>query len=109
VRDAHSLYLETLAEIGPLGLLLVLAVLGMPLVAARRSRRGLATATLPAAYVAFLLHAGIDWDWEMPIVMLAGLACAAALLLASRNRELAPVPAPASPSLPPPQPRLCSR
>jgi hypothetical protein len=73
VRDAHSLYLETLAEVGPLGLLLVVTVLGTPLVAACSRRGGVATAALPAAYVAFLLHAGIDWDWEMPIVMLTGL------------------------------------
>ena len=30
-RDAHSLYLETLAELGPLGLVLSLAALGLPL------------------------------------------------------------------------------
>ena len=33
-RDAHSLYLETLAELGPLGLALLLAALGLPLAAA---------------------------------------------------------------------------
>ena len=87
VQDAHSLYLETLAEVGPFGLLLVLTVLGTPLVATRRGRRkGMARATLPAAYVAFLLHLGVDWDWEMPIVMLSGLACGAALLLARRTQ-----------------------
>jgi O-antigen ligase len=86
VRDAHSLYLETLAEVGPLGLLLVVTVLGTPLVAAWHRRGGMARAALPAAYVGFLLHVGIDWDWEMPIVMLAGLACGAALLLGSRGR-----------------------
>src|SRR5439155_953216 len=34
VLDAHSLYLETLAELGPLGLLLLLAALALPLGAA---------------------------------------------------------------------------
>jgi O-antigen ligase len=87
VRDAHSLYLETLAEVGPLGLLLVVTVLGTPLVAACRRREGMATAALPAAYVAFLLHLGLDWDWEMPVVMLTGLACGAALLLGRRVRH----------------------
>jgi hypothetical protein len=86
VRDAHSLYLETLAEVGPLGLLLVVTVLATPLVAAWRRRGGMARAALSAAYVAFLLHVGIDWDWEMPIVMLAGLACGAALLIGGRGR-----------------------
>jgi hypothetical protein len=86
VQDAHSLYLETLAEVGPVGLLLVVTVLGTPLVATCRRLGGIASAALPAAYVAFLLHLGIDWDWEMPVVMLTGLACGAALLLASRTR-----------------------
>ena len=34
VRDAHNLYLEVLAELGPLGLLLLIVALGTPLVAA---------------------------------------------------------------------------
>ncbi len=37
--DAHSLYLETLAELGPLGLALVLAFLAIPAAAAVRNRR----------------------------------------------------------------------
>ena len=39
VRDAHSLYLEVLAELGPLGLLLLVLALGAPVVAAVRARR----------------------------------------------------------------------
>jgi hypothetical protein len=85
VQDAHSLYLETLAEVGPLGLLLVVTALVTPLMSVYRRRAGMATAALAAAYVAFLLHVGIDWDWEMPIVMLAGLACGGALLLGGRR------------------------
>ena len=34
VRDAHSLYLETLSELGPVGLVLLLVALGAPLAAA---------------------------------------------------------------------------
>jgi hypothetical protein len=33
-----------------------------------------------SAYVAFLLHAGLDWDWEMPVVVVAALSCAAAVV-----------------------------
>jgi O-antigen ligase len=75
--DAHSLYLETLAELGPIGLGLLGALLLYPL------RRTLAHRSLPfvpaaaGATVAFLVHAGLDWDWEMPAVVVAGLACAA--------------------------------
>jgi hypothetical protein len=42
-----------------------------------------------AAYVAFLVHAGLDWDWEMPVVVVAALSCAAALvtgMLTARQR-----------------------
>ncbi len=85
VRDAHSLYLETLAELGPMGLLLVLVALGLPLVAARSARHARFGPIAAGTYLAFLLHAGIDWDWEMPAVTLAGLLAGAALL-ASRPR-----------------------
>lgn len=81
VLDAHSLYLEQLAELGLVGLALLLLALAPPLVAALRgpaARAGLAAAT--GAYVAFLLHAGLDWDWELPAVTVAGLLCGAALL-----------------------------
>jgi O-antigen ligase/polysaccharide polymerase Wzy-like membrane protein len=77
-RNAHSLYLETLAELGPLGLVLLLVALALPLVRAR------ALPGAAAAYVAFLAHAAIDWDWQIPADTLAALACAAALLAASR-------------------------
>ncbi|HKD32859.1 MAG TPA: O-antigen ligase family protein [Gaiellaceae bacterium] len=91
VLDAHSLYLETLAELGPFGLLLLLCALAVPLGAVRAARRHpLASATL-GAYVAFLVHAGIDWDWEMPAVTLAALACGVALLLSARGAETAPL------------------
>lgn len=79
--DAHSLYVETLAELGPPGLLLVAALLLLPLAGAvRAQRRGLASAAT-AAYAAFLVHAGLDWDWELPAVVVAALACGGALLL----------------------------
>ena len=39
VRDAHNLYLETVAELGPLGLALLLLALGAPIAAAVAARR----------------------------------------------------------------------
>ena len=87
VRDAHSLYLETLAELGPIGLAFLVAVLALPAVAAARARDRRLIAPAFGAYVAFLLHAGIDWDWEMPAVTLLGLFCGAAILLAARSRS----------------------
>jgi len=87
VLDAHSLYLETLAELGPVGLALLLCALAVPLLALRDARRVPLAAAALGAYVAFLVHAAIDWDWEMPAVTLAGLACGVVLLLAARGAE----------------------
>jgi tetratricopeptide (TPR) repeat protein len=84
VRDAHSLYLETLAELGLVGFALLVALLAAPLLALRSRRLPLVPAAL-GAYVAFLVHAGIDWDWEMPAITLAGFACGAAALVAARR------------------------
>src|SRR4029077_6139914 len=79
--DAHNLYLETLAELGPVGLLLLLGTLGMPLALLRRARRTPLGCACGAAYVAFLLHALLDWDWELAGVGLAGLLCGAGILV----------------------------
>ena len=88
VHDAHNLYLESLAELGPLGLLLVLAVLLTPLVALAAVRSDPEIAVAGGAYVAFLVHVGLDWDWEMPATVLAGLACGAALIAATRRAQV---------------------
>ena len=87
VRDAHSLYMETLAELGPLGLALLVVALLLPVVAAVRARYRRLVAPAFGAYVAFLVHAGVDWDWEMTAVTSAGLLCGAALLLAGRSQS----------------------
>jgi len=81
VRDAHSLYLETLAELGPLGLALLLAALAVPLAAAVAARRHPLAPGAVAVYVAFLAHAGVDWDWELMGVTAPALACAVALIV----------------------------
>jgi O-antigen ligase len=79
VLDAHSLYLETLAELGVVGLVLV-AGLAVPVFAAasRSALSATETAALGGA-VTFLVHAGLDFDWEMPAVTVAGIACLAAI------------------------------
>jgi O-antigen ligase len=88
VRDAHSLYAETLAELGAPGLALLLAALAVPLVAARRARSHPLGAVAFAAYIAFLFHIGVDWDWEMPIVIVSGLFCGGAILIAARRANV---------------------
>jgi hypothetical protein len=85
VHDAHNLYLETLAELGPPGLLLLTLVLAVPLAALRRARSSPLAAVACAGYVAYLLHAAADWDWEMPVLTLTALFCGASLLAAARR------------------------
>ena len=85
-RDAHSLYLETLAELGPIGLLLLLVALGVPLAAAVAARGDPLMPAALGAYVAFLAHTAQDWDWELPAVTVPALACAVVLLLTGRQR-----------------------
>jgi len=84
VRNAHSLYLETLAELGLPGLLLLAAGLLAPLAAVARARRLPLVAATAGGYVAFLVHAAFDWDWQLTGVTLAPLLLGAALLAASR-------------------------
>lgn len=85
VHDVHNLYLETLAELGAPGLLLLSFVLGVPLAAVRRARSSPMAAVACGAFVAYLVHASVDWDWEMPAVTLAALFCGLALLAAARR------------------------
>jgi hypothetical protein len=81
--DAHSLYLETLAELGVVGLVLLLVFLALPLRHARREP------VAAGAYVLFLVHAGLDWDWEMPALVLAGLCCGGAALASGAGQPRA--------------------
>jgi O-antigen ligase/polysaccharide polymerase Wzy-like membrane protein len=85
VRDAHSLFLETLAELGVVGLALLLTALLIPVYAAVKARRHPLVPAAFGAYVAYLVHAGVDWDWEMPAVTLTALLIGAALVVASRG------------------------
>lgn len=86
IRDAHSLYVEVLAETGPVGLSLLLVALCAPLAVALRARRRALGAAACGAYCAFLVHAGVDWDWEMPAVTLAALFCGVAIFACARGR-----------------------
>jgi len=87
IRDAHSLYLEVLAELGPLGLALLLLALGVPVYAAFKARGHPLVPAAFGAYVAYLVHAGVDWDWEMPAVTLTALFIGASIVVAARKPE----------------------
>jgi hypothetical protein len=84
--DAHNVYLETLAEVGPLGLALLAAALAVPVAAAALVRHEPLAPAAASAYAAFLVHAGIDRDWAVPAVVVAAVAAAASLLLLARPR-----------------------
>jgi O-antigen ligase len=83
VRDAHSLYVEVLNELGIVGLALLACTLLSILVLLAGRTRGFERslhAALFAAAVVWALHAGVDWDWEMPAVTVWLFALAGAAL-----------------------------
>lgn len=88
VRDAHSLYLETLAELGIIGLVLIGGFVGFVLVtgavrAFRLDKSEPMAALLAAATagaVAFAVAAALDWAWELTILPVCFLLLAAAIL-----------------------------
>jgi len=86
--NAHSLYLQAMAELGIPGLAFLLILVGVVLgglgVRARGSRRSIYGALL-AAGVVWALRAGVDWDWEMPVVTLGFFAVAGAALSPRRG------------------------
>jgi O-antigen ligase len=81
-QDAHSLQLQTLAELGLVGLALLLACLGGTAAAAARAHRLLpgAAAGPVAALVTYLVHSPLDWDWQMPAVTLVAVVLAGSVL-----------------------------
>jgi cytochrome c-type biogenesis protein CcmH/NrfG len=79
VVNAHSLYLENLAELGPIGFLLILAFVVVALVAgamrAWRSTLGNRpelAAALAACFV-FAAAAAVDWVWQLAVLPAAFL------------------------------------
>ena len=58
--------------------MLVLALLAPAAAALRSKRLPLGSSAALAGGVAFLVHAGLDWDWEFPAVTVVGIACLAA-------------------------------
>jgi O-antigen ligase/polysaccharide polymerase Wzy-like membrane protein len=79
VRDAHSLYFETAAELGLVGLAALILFIAGVVVMARRSPDA---AGAIGALAVYAIHAGLDWDWELPALTLVALTLAARLAAA---------------------------
>lgn len=90
VRDAHSLYFESLAELGIVGAALIIGfILAILILGAARSfrappevRLGIAAAT--AGCAAFAAAAVVDWVWELAVIPVVFLALAATVVGAGR-------------------------
>lgn len=95
VNEVHSLELEMANELGLPGLLAFLLLLGGVAVAARRAlaREPVLAAGALAASATWLLHASIDWDWQLPAVTLPAVVLVGLLLAAAEDE---PTPATAA-------------
>ena len=85
-EDGHSLYVEVLGELGLVGIALLATALLLILGGFARLARGpdrMIGAALLAAGLTWALHAGVDWQWEMPAVT-AWVFAAGGLALAGR-------------------------
>jgi hypothetical protein len=87
VRDVHSLEIEVAAELGLAGLIaLGLLIGGVALAAGAALARDPAHAAgATAATLTWLLHASIDWDWQLPAVTLPAIALAGGLIVLSER------------------------
>ena len=97
IRNPHSLYLQKLSELGLAGFVAIVVALAGLLWAAIEARRRWITETdlaagggLLAAFVVFVVYAGVDWMWEMGVIGTLAIG-GAAVVGASRFRRAAPL------------------
>ena len=91
VRDTHSLYLQTLGELGVVGLIILIGFLVVVLAGGcfilfgvQASDRSPLAAAL-AGCVAFCVTATFDWMWQLPVLPVALLLLSATLLTAGKG------------------------
>ncbi|MCX6385934.1 MAG: O-antigen ligase family protein [Solirubrobacterales bacterium] len=92
-RNPHSLFIQTLSELGLIGIALLIAFVAAIVAAGRRARSG--EPALVAGWIAVLgvviFHSGLDWVWQMPAVSLIALTLAGALIAEADNSQEAPL------------------
>jgi hypothetical protein len=88
-QDAHSLPVQTLAELGLVGLALLAVLLAGVAVSAGAAYRVAPTGAAGpiAALVVYAAHAPLDWDWQMPAVTLVAIILAGQMLALAEHRE----------------------
>ncbi len=89
IKDAHSLYLETLGELGLIGFLILASIFVTGAsVALRRSLTAsderVTVAALTAVFGAYSVEVSVDWMWELTVVSIVAFA-ALALALSSQK------------------------
>jgi hypothetical protein len=101
VQDAHSLYLEALAELGIVGFVLLVGfliwvfVVGGIRYAGASSRRRTQLAAALAGCAAFCLGSAYDWLWQLAVLPIAFLLLASVLVSAGERPRTRSFPLPA--------------
>ena len=88
VRDGHSLYMETFAELGLVGVVLLGGALLVLVFGGVRARRQRFVASGLGALFAWAAASAFDWHWEMVGLTLTALLVGSAGLVASERRSL---------------------
>jgi O-Antigen ligase len=77
-RYAHSLFLQVLGELGAIGLVLLFGAFALIVVGGVGGSSSADAAGFGAAaagaFAVFLVGAGVDWMWQMPVVSVVGFA-----------------------------------
>lgn len=97
VRDAHSLFLESYAELGLIGIAIVIAMVlsiiggGVLQIHKVTAAQRPAMAGVVAGAVVFAISAGLDWMWELSVLPVTFFVLAAAALQGSKDpRQTSP-------------------
>ena len=92
VINAHSLYVETLSDVGVVGVVLLVGFLilcvGAAVWVVAHSKRGTRTraAGVAAAMLAFMTSAIFEWVWQIPVLPVAFMLLAAAVFAPAPRR-----------------------